>query len=314
MGLRTRHLLLLLLPLICLTFVLLFTASLDVFPKDNNTRASQTLERAGAWLRQEEESYRNTLWERVEMIKKLGPPRNIESFPLKDKVYTLWDFFTPAFQCPYRVSRIGRRGDGGKWVCGIEEIAKKDKCIVYSFGVSRDSSFEAAVLNLAPGCEVWGYDYNVGMWGPEIYLNKTLSQRAYFFPYGLGPQDHHKKSEAPKMYTLQSIMGLNGHAHIDILKIDIEEDEFEVFRAITDSFDTLPFSQLQLEVHAWNEHGYFPYFLDWWDMLERAGLRPFWFEPNLVHVNLQRGKRPDVAEYSFLNIRGSRGLVPELRF
>lgn len=25
-------------------------------------------------------------------------------------------------------------GDGGKWVCGLEHIQKKEKCVIYSFG------------------------------------------------------------------------------------------------------------------------------------------------------------------------------------
>jgi Methyltransferase domain len=46
------------------------------------------------------------------------------------------DFFIPAFQCPHRVERIGTLGDGGKWVCGVDRIAKQDKCVIYSFGLS----------------------------------------------------------------------------------------------------------------------------------------------------------------------------------
>jgi hypothetical protein len=25
-------------------------------------------------------------------------------------------------------------GDGGKWVCGLEHVQKKEKCVIYSFG------------------------------------------------------------------------------------------------------------------------------------------------------------------------------------
>jgi hypothetical protein len=46
----------------------------------------------------------------------------------------LGDFFLPAFQCPHRVERIGRLGDGGKYVCGIERIIRKPECVVYSIG------------------------------------------------------------------------------------------------------------------------------------------------------------------------------------
>jgi hypothetical protein len=47
----------------------------------------------------------------------------------------LGDFFIPAFQCPHRVERVGTLGDGGKWVCGLERVAKQGKCVIYSFGL-----------------------------------------------------------------------------------------------------------------------------------------------------------------------------------
>jgi hypothetical protein len=40
----------------------------------------------------------------------------------------------------------------------------------------------------------------------------------------------------------------------------------------------LPFGQLQLEIHVWGEMTDFPRFFGWWEMLEEAGLRPFWTE------------------------------------
>ena len=95
----------------------------------------------------------------------------------------LGDFFIPAFQCPHRIERIGQRADGGKWMCGVDRVAKQDKCVIYSFGltflcldpshyccvylvlfltgVNDDSSYESTLLRRAPGCEIWGYDFSV---------------------------------------------------------------------------------------------------------------------------------------------------------
>jgi hypothetical protein len=104
---------------------------------------------------------------------------------------TTGDFFIASFQCPHHVERLGALGDGGKWVCGVERLAKQKKCVVYSFGlfllymlsdewadgrriivlilvvrhvcsgINGESSFEATLLERAPGCEVWGYDFTV---------------------------------------------------------------------------------------------------------------------------------------------------------
>jgi hypothetical protein len=70
------------------------------------------------------------------------------------------------------------------------------------------------------------------------------------------------------------------HQHIDILKIDIEGWEFETITSLLEPYITsgkpLPFGQLQLEIHLWRKP--FEEFLDWWESLETAGLRPFWTE------------------------------------
>lgn len=42
------------------------------------------------------------------------------------------------------MERVGRLGDGGKWVCGMSQYVNfpADRpCIIYSFGVRDESSF-----------------------------------------------------------------------------------------------------------------------------------------------------------------------------
>ena len=50
------------------------------------------------------------------------------------------DFFLPSFRCPHSVERVGVMGDGGKWLCGLERIVPKKKCVMYSFGTDLLSS------------------------------------------------------------------------------------------------------------------------------------------------------------------------------
>lgn len=168
--------------------------------------------------------------------------------------------------------------------------------------------------------------------GPEIELDSDLKRRSHFFSYALGPKDAFSPIDEPKMYTLRTLMERNGHDFIDVLKIDIEGNEYDSLEVFIDSFhgEPLPFGQLQLEVHVYggSEWQDFPRFLKWWEKLEEAGLRPFFSEPNLVYVNLVRGAQPGLIEvyfstyclmmigqlklrkqYSFINIRGSHELV-----
>jgi len=226
---------------------------------------------------------------------------------------TLWDFFIPTFRCPHRLERIGVIGDGGKWVCGLQRVANQKKCVIYSFGVNGESSFEATLLKRAPNCEVWGYDFSVGGWGPEIREDPELRNRAYFTALAIGGSDAHGENDNPKVWTLDSLMKLNGHEFIDILKVDVETAEFDALTAFLNAYahGELPIGQMQLEIHAVHERGNFDFFVKWWETLEAAGLRPFNLEPNLIHVTNPGCRKPEVVEYSFINIHGNHALVSD---
>ncbi|KAI0930021.1 hypothetical protein AcV5_006831 [Taiwanofungus camphoratus] len=291
-------------------------------------------------LIEEDEHYDKVLRDREAMIRKWGPtPALVEAFPPRDDFYTLWDFFIPAFQCPHRVERIGTMGDGGKWVCGMDRIAKQQECVIYSFGVNGESSFEAEILQRAPGCQVWGYDFSVNSFGPEVDADPELKSRAHFHPWALGASNNYGPGANPPVYTLPTLMEINGHRFIDILKVDIEGNEFESLARFIEFFMTgpgsnapsapspinappaahnrppppLPIGQIQIEIHARpdTQYGTFDAFKRWFEKLEAAGLRPFMAEANLVYVNLIRGARPDLVEYSFMNIRGNHALVSD---
>jgi hypothetical protein len=209
-------------------------------------------------------------------------------------------------------------------------------------GINGESSFERALLQRAPNCEIWGYDFSVtgvcvplprfnrgpsqtrpnpfplNQWGPEISDDPELKRRSHFKPWALTGTDNHKESDDPKGWTLDSLMKLNGacslsshhssmrnrfrpyigHTFIDILKIDIEGGEFDALTSFITSHTqgNLPVGQLQLEIHALHGHERFDYFINWWESLEAAGLRPFWTEPNLVYVNIMRGVGPELTE------------------
>jgi len=262
-----------------------------------------------------EEIYQRSLVKRKELIRIFGPSVDkIDPFPKNREFYTLWDFFTPSFSCPHSVERIGVPGDGGKYVCGLSRIAEKKSCVIYSFGINDESSFEAELLQRARGCQVWGYDFSVERFGPEVSKNRAIAGRSHFAQFGISGKDAHTPLDNPAFYTLPTLMEMNGHDHIDILKIDIEGSEFSLLSDLLDHYGDrpLPFGQLQIEIHARqfeNWENTFPEFLKWWERLEKAGLRPFWTEPNLVYANINRGTAPDLAEYSFINIRGDHDLI-----
>ncbi|EKM54906.1 uncharacterized protein PHACADRAFT_259072 [Phanerochaete carnosa HHB-10118-sp] len=326
MSVLTRHPRYCLL-LICVLLGAFFMLSTPSFPA-GSLRPGSSISKV---LADEDRLYDEALKARQELVEKWGPTdEDVASFPEPQTgyFYTLWDFFLPVFRCPHLVQRVGTLGDGGKWVCGLDRIARQSKpCTIYSFGINGESSFEAALLEAAPHCEVWGYDFSVTSFGPEIANVSALDARGHFFSYALSGDD--APHATPPRFTLQSLMQQNGHDFIDILKVDIESWEFESLDAFVDAFipspsyeahhphaapaelPVLPVGQLQLEIHAWGQNGEFKRFRKWWERLENAGLRPFWTEPNLVYINLVRGSKPDLAEYSFMNIRGNHALVSD---
>ncbi|KAG9123839.1 hypothetical protein FRC07_013797 [Ceratobasidium sp. 392] len=270
---------------------------LYVASQDSTSLTIRRLPGGGVALRNEdlairlhmaEENFQRSLKKRKALIKQFGPtPDKVKSYPVNRDYYTLWDFFTPSFQCPHAVERIGINADGGKYVCGLHRIADKPDCVIYSFGINGESSFEAELLERTSGCQVWGYDFSVQSFGPEVAKNRKIAYRSHFQAWGLAGSSNHGPGQNPPMYTLPELMELNGHTFIDVLKIDIEGYEFSTLTDLLKAYagQPLPFGQLQVEIHAWihDWQDKFPEFLGWWEALEKAGLRAFWTEASLMH-------------------------------
>lgn len=91
-----------------------------------------------------------------------------------------------------------------------------------------------------------------------------------------------------------------------MLKIDLEGWEFDALSAFllpSSNFTSQkprapPVSQMLLELHLWGRD--FPNLLEWWSVLERAGLRAVAREPNLVYQNYNRMQGAELAEVSSL--------------
>ena len=66
---------------------------------------------------------------------------------------------------------------------------------------------------------------------------------------GLGAEDQLYKK--PPFYTLKSLMDVNGHDYIDILKIDVEGSEYVAFDTFMNDFQgrPLPIGQVMIELH-----------------------------------------------------------------
>ncbi|KAF7299364.1 Methyltranfer-dom domain-containing protein [Mycena indigotica] len=312
----------------CILFTFYFIARTHIDPpslpritfeshaQSNWTAVFSSPSRLNLTLEGNERRYQEVVRERKAEIQRFGSDKVAFPAPFTE-FYTLWDFFVPAFSCPCPVYRVGTLGDGGKWTCCVERALKTNRqsggCVVYSLGVERQSSFEQEILHADKHCQVFGFDFSVAEFGPELLADAAVNHRAHFFPYKIGGgADNH--SATPPEYSLRGIMDELGHDFVDILKVDIEGSEWHALLSLVSAFEgkPLPFGQLLIEIHVGYiaERNSLGSIDEWWSILEDAGLRPFWTEVNLLDVNfLRRG--PLVAEWSFLNIRGNHALVDD---
>jgi len=213
--------------------------------------------------------------------------------PLKDSGVSIWDLFYPSFTCPFTVERLGRVGDGGKWVCGfLERVARKSPCLIYSFGIGEETTFEEEILQRTTDCTIRMFDHTIQL--PPLLVQKYPG-RAFWYPLGISNET------SDRMRTLKNIMDANRDESIDVLKIDTEGAEWDSLRQVLKDFpNTLPFSQLLLEIHLAqrSDTGKARFFLDFSKTLEDAGLRIF-------HSELNYGSMESHAysEFSFLNLQ-----------
>ncbi len=110
------------------------------------------------------------------------------------------------------MERVGRMGDGGKWVCGMSRYipgSKERKCVVYSFGVRDESSFENELLSRTD-CELWAYDFSVVDFG--VQLEPGNRARAHFMQAGIAGATDTAKD--PPFYSIADLMKMNGHDYM----------------------------------------------------------------------------------------------------
>ncbi|KAF9141707.1 hypothetical protein BG015_001188 [Linnemannia schmuckeri] len=253
-----------------------------------------------------EQVYQKQIYKRTQYIRK----NNYNTgawLPKAKEMMPLWWYFQPSFNCPHEVERVGRLNDGGKWMCGmtvLESMKKEDKCVIYSLGVFDDSSWEKEMIDRT-NCQVFAFDASVD----KIAGDAADDPNIHFFKYFIGGKDTVDK-DGTVWKTLKTIMKENGHDWIDVLKIDIEGNEFDALNAMMDQFDVLPFSQMQIEIHLYDpmeKRKYFMKFVKFWERLEGHHLRPFWSELNTIVADL--GNCLSLSEYSFINIADRHRLL-----
>ncbi|KAJ7765970.1 hypothetical protein B0H14DRAFT_3895206 [Mycena olivaceomarginata] len=248
-----------------------------------------------------ERRYQRMIIEREKIIEKSGG-MGINAFgPKHILANLLWDYFIPAFSCPFPMYRVGALAEGGKYVCGVERMLhSRPNCLIYSLNHKTPSysSFEEDMLERSAGCRIYAFDANATHnttskwpWGETDIDTEILKPRVYFNQFALSDPS------SKKYRSLQSIMSAFNHDWIDILKIDLLGAEFATLILTVN----IGLSENMKTVGHFN---------DWFTRLECAGLRPYYFEVSMNDVNNRR-LEPSIVYWSFMNIRGRHALVDD---
>ena len=206
-----------------------------------------------------------------------------------------WVLFTPYYPCPWTLDRgpLSAPQDGPKWTCGLPEIEEaardeQSRCIVYSFGSRRETSFERRVFELAPSCEVHIFDQSAPV--RPAPTDERGRAALYHCQYLL--------AEASKLGdTLASTMQHLGHPHVDVLKMDIEGAEWPVFKQV--NWSSAHVGQIQVEIHP-GKNRKLGDLMQLFALLEDAGFRAMSVEPVNFSPSIREGGSQPV-EFVFLH-------------
>ena len=137
--------------------------------------------------------------------------------------------------------------DGQKAVCLDTQVRPMPKkCLVYSFGVNNEWSFEDVMEKY--GCDVYSFDPSMNR------SDHDRSPKIHFFNYGLGGEDLIRQPNGWHLMTLSDLYRKMEERHgsgrvIDYLKIDIEFDEWTALPQILQSGMLDRVRQLGIEIH-----------------------------------------------------------------
>ena len=197
-----------------------------------------------------------------------------------------WFIWKAIWTCPFE-ERIGDIFDGGKWVCNVQRLRRNaHNCTIYSFGHGSKIGFETE-LSTRTFCTIHIFDPTYTRDAPSL---SSLPPRTFFHPWGLGRETGVVKV-GNKLLPLKSLgdtMKILGNEHLQLLKIDIDGGEWDVFRTL----DLAHVDELLLELH-WKG---LELTSELFDHVQQQGLRIFHQEPNLFYF-----EQPAAGiEYSFV--------------
>ncbi|XP_076069683.1 putative methyltransferase-like protein 24 [Oratosquilla oratoria] len=150
--------------------------------------------------------------------------------------------------------------EGSKLLCLDEGLfpSLNQKCLLYSFGVGMDSTFEVGMVVFHRLCTVFLFDDDDEH--REEFSTSKMSRRMHFEAVRLGPtnavqythfMEGEIKEDVYRYMTYDTIRENLGHRNTTIhyLKVDIEGFEWDVFRQILQNHSLDGVLQISMEIH-----------------------------------------------------------------
>ncbi|XP_022320317.2 uncharacterized protein LOC111122728 [Crassostrea virginica] len=238
-----------------------------------------------------------SLADKTQTFKELSLPpedeiRKMKAPEISDLYYRY--LMTTQFFCK-QIVRIGKVTDGGWDVCHdmMQKINLKN-CIVYSFGINNDFSFDDDMANT----------YNCNLYSFDPTMNKgnfKHAERVWFYNRGIGAE--YRKYGSGDIAPLDMIRKDLKHEKVPIavMKGDTEGAEWPSTPQMLRTNQLADVSQFYLEFHS---NGMAADHLITLKKMHDAGFRIFWFHTNpACSFKASIGQRSQCMEVYFMNTR-----------
>ena len=129
-----------------------------------------------------------------------------------------------------QITRLGHwiNKDGGWDICTDNfPPSSHEICVVYSFGINPDASFDQDLVRRWPHCTVYAFDPSIGRATGDDFLGPNIQ----FFNIGLSGQNMERDAHGWKLMTLPAIMDMLHHEKVHLLKMDIESSEWPTWES-----------------------------------------------------------------------------------
>uniref|UniRef100_A0A0B7A6J9 Methyltransferase domain-containing protein n=1 Tax=Arion vulgaris TaxID=1028688 RepID=A0A0B7A6J9_9EUPU len=173
-----------------------------------------------------------------------------------------------------RKLRMGNINEGGWEVCDDIDVRPTPPCIVYSYGINNDWTFDDDISKLY-GCHVFSFD-------PSIQSDThNRSDLVHFYKLGISGQSYINKQKW-QLYRHEDLRVLLKHERstIDVIKMDVENAEWSALDDMVTSDQFKNVRQLFIEFHVFKKNITVLEKLKTLRSLEVAGFQRFYVHKN----------------------------------